>query len=366
MKKVLILGMTSGYGGIESFIMGLFRHFSKRGYQFYFVKTDDVIAYEDELLKESAEIFKITPRRKNVFKHYCELKNIFKNNKFDIVWTNRCTLNSIAEMRYAKAYHCPMRIMHAHQSQNMGSALTGKMHNHNKKQLDKYCTLKFSCSDEATKYFYQDKHDVHLIINGLDVSRYLYDEKLDTGMREKLNLNDSFVIGHVGRFAPEKNQKFVLDIFAQVLKTIPQSYLLFCGKGPLLSECKNYAEQLRIDKRVLFLGEVQNISELLQVLNVFVFPSKFEGLPYAALEAQFSGAKCLISTFVSKDVKVVDDTEFLDIDDPSVWADRVIANHFYKKARHEELINSKFGLENMCVNISKIICSEEEKKGEFS
>lgn len=355
MKKILIFGMTNGYGGIESFVMGIFRHFPKDQYEFHFVKTDDHIAYEEELLEAGVNIYHITPRHENARNHYKEMERLFQIETYDIVWTNRCMLNSIAELKYAKKYGCPIRIMHAHSSKNTGGKVTQFMHDWNKHQLHKYCTLKFSCSSEATAYFFGNEQDVHLIKNGLNVNQYLYDHSVDIKTRKELGLEDAFIVGHVGRFTFEKNQKFAISAFQDVAKQISNATLLLCGKGPLLEECRSYAKELGLEHSVRFLGEVQNVPEILQSMNVFIFPSIFEGLPYAALEAQFSGAKCLISKHVSHEVIIREDSELLEIDDPKLWAEAIIKNHNYEKRRCEELRNSPFTIESTCDHILQLL-----------
>lgn len=355
MKKILMFGMTSGYGGIESFIMNVFRNLDNSKYIFNFVKSEDKIAYEDELRSHDVKIYKITPRNVDMKQHYKDMENIFKQEHFDIVWTNRCMLNSIAELKYAKKYNCPIRIMHAHSSKNTGSKITQFMHDFNKRRLDTYCTLKFSCSKEASSYFFQDKADVVAINNGLDVEKYLYDESIDKAMRVSMSLEDAFLIGHVGRFTFEKNQKFAIDAFQKVKEEIPSAKLLLCGKGPLFDECVDYVNTLGLKEDVLFLGEVQNIPQILQCLNIFIFPSLFEGLPYAALEAQFTGTKCFISKYVSPEVIISKDSELLDIASSEEWAKKIIEYRGFQKKRHEEFLRSPFNITETCKQIENMI-----------
>lgn len=355
MRKILIFGMTSGYGGIESFIMNIFRNLDSTKYEFSFVKSEEKIAYEDELRSCDVKIYKITPRNVNMKQHYRDMENIFKQEHFDIVWTNRCMLNSIAELKYAKKYGCQTRIMHAHSSKNTGSKITQFLHDFNKRRLDAYCTLKFSCSKEASSYFFRNITDVITIKNGLDVEKYLYDKDVDKSMRVSMGLENAFLIGHVGRFTFEKNQKFAIDVFQKVKEEIPSAKLLLCGKGPLFDECVTYVNTLGLKENVLFLGEVQNIPQILQCLNIFVFPSLFEGLPYAALEAQFTGTKCLISKYVSSEVVISENSELLDIASSEEWAKRIIENKDFKKKKQENFLNSPFNITETCKQIDKIL-----------
>lgn len=355
MKKILIFGMTSGYGGIESFIMNVYRNIDHKKYHFSFVKNEETIAYEDELLAANAPIYKVTPRSENARQHYHDIEALFQNEKYDIVWTNRCMLNSIAELKYAKKYGCPIRIMHAHSSKNTGSRITQLLHLYNKRRLNNYCTLKLTCSKEATTYFYTSDEDVILIRNGLDVQKYLYDEEKEQSIRNSLGLHDELIIGHIGRFTFEKNQRFALYVFHKVLSEIPDAKLLLCGKGPLFDECKAYANELGIQKNVKFLGEVRNIPELLQCMDIFMFPSLFEGLPYAALEAQFSGAKCFISKHVSPEVVICEDSELLEIEDASIWASKIIQHQNFQKKRLEELLTSSFNIHFTCKQIEDLL-----------
>ena len=357
MKKILIVGMTEGYGGIETFIMNIFRTLDKDKFQIDFEKNQECIAYEDEVTEKGANIFYVVPRGRKIFQHYKTIKKIFKENKYDVVWVHLCSLSSIGELVLAKRAGVPMRIIHAHNSNNMGGRLMGIMHKFNRLRIDKFATHKFTCSDEAKKYFYKNETDVVTIQNGIDFNKYYYNSECAKEVRQELKIKeDALVIGHVGRFDHIKNHTFLIDVFRLVHEQHKNTKLLLCGTGALVEETKEKVSELGLDDSVLFLGVRKDVHRVLQAVDFFLFPSKFEGLPFAAIEAQASGAKCLLSKNIDPDVKITDNVELLDIVDASVWADFVLANKDYKKRVMTELNESQFSLAKTCEIVEKKLC----------
>ncbi len=356
MKKILIVGMTEGYGGIETFIMNIFRTLDDKKYRFDFEKSQDNIAYEDEIIAKGANVFYVVSRGRSFFEHYRTIKKILRENQYDGIWVHLCSLSSIGELVLAKRAGIPMRIIHAHNSSNMGGKIMGCMHKFNRFRLDKYVTHKFTCSNEAKKYFYKNEDDVIMIQNGIDFEKYYYNQQLAKEVRAELELKeDTLVIGHVGRFDAIKNHTFLIDIFKLVHEQQPNSKLVLCGTGELVESTKRKVEDLNLDDAVLFLGIRKDVHRVLQAMDFFLFPSKFEGLPFAAIEAQASGAKCLLSKNIDREVVITENVEMFDISDAKVWADYIIKNKEYKKRIMTQLNESDFSLNKSCKTIEQLM-----------
>jgi len=189
-----------------------------------------------------------------------------------------------------------------------------------------------ACSDDAGKWLY-GKNVVHnpryeVWKNGIDVQAFRFDGERRDRVRAQLGVTDQVVLGHVGRFIPVKNHKFLIKVFKAYHETQPKSVLLLVGEGPLVEEAKELANELGIGEHVLFLGVRKDIPDLLAAMDCFLLPSLYEGFPISAVEAQASGLECFISDRVPHDIQITDDLTFIPIDEGvQPWCDALLASH---------------------------------------
>ena len=171
-----------------------------------------------------------------------------------------------------------------------------------------------------------NKNNTVVIHNGVDFSKFQIE--YPAGYRELFNIPaDAFVIGHIGRFSYQKNQMYLLDIFNDLHKRIDNSYLLMIGHGELEHEIKNRIAELNLTDNVIILSHRTDVAELLKIMDVFVFPSRFEGLPVTLVEAQVSGLKCVISDKINPESILSDTTIVVPLDDPvEVWVEKILDN----------------------------------------
>lgn len=298
MYKVLVFGMTTNPGGVESFLMTYYRKIDKRKIQFDFLcNTHERIAYEQEIKSLGGNIFKVSMRSRHPFMYKRELNDFFKKNSknYDCIWMNVNSLANIDYLKLAKKYGIKRRIIHSHNSQNMDNKFRGILHNYNKRRIAKYATDFWACSGSAAKWFYDDTlmYKVKIIRNAIDLNRVKFDEKKRKKIRKKYNLDKTYVIGNVGRLHFQKNQAFSIDVFNSLIKYVPNAHLIFVGDGPDKAVLLNKVHQLKLEDKVSFVGLQNDISGWLSVFDLFLFPSKFEGLPIAGLEAQGNGVPIL-------------------------------------------------------------------------
>ena len=325
MKKVLIEGMTNNKGGKETFIINIYKqliHSNK--YDFTFIAYDDTIAYENYLKETGSTVVHIPPRSRGLFKHVFALNTLLKRNHFDVVWAHKTTLSACELLIVSKFHNIEKRIIHSHSSSNMGGRFTLLMHTINKYLLPLWATDFLACSESAAKWFYKN-NNYNVIKNGIDVERFKFDPIVRSEIRESLNLNDSFVIGHVGRFGIEKNHKKLLNVFHELVQLQPNSKLILCGDGEERDIIETQINDLRLSDQVLLLGVIDNVDQVLQAMDVLVMPSLFEGLPFALLEAQASGLRCVVSDTVSQESNITGQMTFLDLDlEDSEWAKTIL------------------------------------------
>lgn len=275
-----------------------------------------------------ARVFHITARSENLKVYKKELKRLFVEHsaEWQAIWVNVCSLANIDYLKIAKQFGIKKRIIHSHNSQNMDSKLRGILHNINKRKIKNYATDYWACSEDAAKWFYSDLEDVELIHNAIDVEKLAFDSEKRTKIRNRMNFNDDFIIGNIGRLHFQKNQMFILDIYAEVCKKISNSKLVLIGQGEDEDKLKEKCRLLGIQKNVIFTGVQDNINQWLSAFDLFLFPSLFEGLSIAALEAQASGIPVLASIkVIPEEVKLNDNFVFYDLNNSALeWADELL------------------------------------------
>lgn len=356
MKKILIEGMTDNMGGLEKFVYTLYG-ILKDDYAIDFITVDERIPFQDEFLENGSKIFRITPRYKSVIQYKKDIERVFSENGYDIFWFNKTTLSSFYSLKCAGKYQVRKVICHSHASKNLGSKATWIMHMCNRKRAMKYVDYKIACSEEAAGWFYGDKiDDVMILANGVDVDKYEPSEEVRTEKRKEFGLSDAFTIGHIGRISEVKNHKFLIRIFSELCKE-EDARLILCGDGPLLDDVRNQVKEEGIEDKVKFAGVRSDIPEILQSMDVMVFPSLHEGLPFALVEAQASGLPCVVSDTVSREVKLTDIVNFVSLDAPIEEWIKVISKYrdYVKVSKKTQLAEKGFDLDEMRKKVFEII-----------
>lgn len=349
--NIAIYGMSSNTGGVETFIMNIYRSLKQDKHTFYFFTTEDNICYENEIIDNGDYIIKYTARRKNIKNQKKELKEIFSKYKFNIYWHNCCSLSNIEEIKQAYNANVPIRIIHSHNSKNMGNFLTLLLHTKNKYCLSKYVTHFFACSDVAGKWMFPNKvyKDIVIFHNSIDTRSYLYNSKTQKEMRKLYHINDdTLIIGHVGRFHFQKNHKYLIEIFNRLYNQNKNVLLVLCGDGTLKNEILNLVKKYNLQKKVLFLGNQSEMSKIYQMFDILCFPSLFEGLPFVLVEAQAAGIPCIVSNTVSSEAKLTNLVFFEDINkNPSIWVDKIEKIKLIKKRNtYKDIVENGYDIEN--------------------
>ena len=331
MYRVLVFGMTENPGGVESVIMNYYRNIDKTKIQFDFLcNFHEAAAYENELKDLGGQVFHITARSDNYRRYKEELDNFFRSSqgKYQAIWVNICSLANIDYLILAKKYGIPRRIIHSHNSQNMDSRLRGMLHKYNRNRIAQYATDFWSCSEDSARWFYKDSllPKVVMIRNAISVSGMEFCGEKREKYRRMLGCSSGYVIGNIGRLHFQKNQQFCLEIFREILKQESDVRLVLIGQGEDEALLKAKATELGIESNVYFAGMQTDIAGWLSAFDIFLFPSKFEGLPIAALEAQANGLPVLASEGVIPEaVKINQNFKFFDLKKSAdQWAKRLL------------------------------------------
>lgn len=252
-------------------------------------------------------------------------------------------------------------LLHSHASSVDGSHRTAKkiFHYTCRRFLRHIGTEFLTCSDLAAKWMYPniDADYIIHVNNGIDLLKFRYNETTRDRIRKELGLEGKYVIGHVGRFAYQKNHKYLIRVFKQVKKTEENAVLLLIGDGVLKDEIKAQIADWRLTDDVIFYGVSNHVEELFQCMDIFVLPSHFEGLPIVGVEAQASGLPVLFSDKISKTAQVIDDVRFLPIegDDVSKWVN-LIKDYKDKKRydTYQKLKDSGFDASDTVMQLSQL------------
>lgn len=326
-RVAMIMGKMIG-GGVEAVVMNYYRHIDKRKIQFDFIIDEDSISVpEKEITNMGGRIYRVHPYQQ-VFSYMKDLKEIFVENNYKIVHSHINSL-SVIPLRVAKKCRIPVRIAHNH-----STAAPGEY----KKNLMKYI-LRFFSNVYPTHYMSPTKYagewlfgkkvannELFVLKNAIEVEKFVYNEIIRKKLREELHYSEAdFVIGNIGRLVWQKNQKFVIDVFAEVKKTHPNAKLLIVGDGPMKEELIEHAKNMRIFDNVLLLPNSPNVQDYYQAMDFFLFPSNYEGLGMVAIEAQVSGLPVLGSTMIPEDVNITELFEKVNLEkNVTEWAKHVV------------------------------------------
>lgn len=344
-KEVLrILHVTVGMdrGGIENFLMNIYRKVDRKKIQFDFlIHLEEEQAFEREILELGGKIYR-TPALGKVgpFKYQKALNNFFKEHDYKIVHSHYNAVNGVI-LNEAKKCGIKNRISHSHTSYPKYRLFEKLYKEYYSKFLLKFvATKKYACSKKAGQWLYKSNFEV--INNGIDTKEYSYKFEERLKVRNELKIaEEKIVIGHIGRFVDEKNHRFLIEIFKKLYKKNKNYSLIMIGDGVLKKEIEeNLSLDKELFKNVYFLGIREDVKNLLQGMDIMIFPSKFEGLPVALVEAQGSGLKCFVSKNVSEEIDLgCNLVTFIGLDKPvDEWVEIIEKNIEYKRRDTVEYI----------------------------
>lgn len=334
MRRVLQVVNSMNRGGIETFIMNVYRALDRSKFQFDFLLLAADGDYEAEIESLGGRIYRIPGRNKDVKGYYKGLQNFFSCHAHEYVAVHQhlSALIAIEPLLYAQRYGIRVRVVHAHNSSYAGHWAHGILHRVVRPFIGCVATHFIGCSDKALDWMFSTssaKGRAEMIKNGVDVATFAYDTEVRNGKREELHIPDGEVVwGHVGRFVTAKNHLFLIDIFHAYHEQHPCSRLLLLGEGDLMPLVRERIRSYGLEDAVWLPGVRSDVPELMQAMDVFVMPSLFEGLPVSLVEAQASGLLTIASDTISQDVKITDNLHFVSLNStPRQWSDVIAAKY---------------------------------------
>lgn len=328
-KKVLIIIGKLYIGGAERVGRDIGYYADPKQYEIhYLVFGSEIGAYEPELEGKGCKIIHMAPPGNNHFLFCRELKHLILREKYDVIHSHTM-FNSGWAMMIGKQCAVPVRIAHSHSIRgNETRSFLKNAYEKTMRRLILRCATHWAaCGQNAGEWLYgADKFREKgvLIHNGIDLDRFAFDPQVREDIRGKLGLTDRFVVGHVGHLAPVKNQSFLLERMPELLRRKPNALLLFLGDGPDRKKLETAVNRLGLGDYVRLAGNVHDVNRYLNAMDVFAFPSFYEGTPLAVIEAQANGLPCVISDRIPKDVHLTDLLTVLPLEDSNEsWIDGV-------------------------------------------
>lgn len=356
MKKKVLHYIPGFYiGGIESLFLDLIKYVNKKEYEVYLLTEREVDNNTREILKKNGvEIIVVSNKiKKNPIKYLEEMYKILKKGKWDILHLHISYGRDF--MIYFSKYLKLRIIMHAHTTKIGIDSKCGRfifLNLISKKNIEF-----IACSEEAGKYFYGEKIKYEVITNGIDFRKYEYDKNIKKEYNRMLHLEGKKIIGMIGRISYQKNQRFAIEIFEK-LQNLSQDYiLLLIGNEADEKGIPQLVREKGLEKKVIFLGARSDIKELLSLIDIYLMPSRYEGLSVGLLEAQASGVQCLISDTITPKNIITKNVKALGLSDsPERWAEEIIK--LYNKGRenidYKKLENSEYSIKTFVEKVERI------------
>lgn len=332
--------------GLETMLMNYYRNIDRTKIQFDFLTHRPYRSdYDDEIESLGGKIY-YAPRLypQNYPAYFRWMRKFFKEHpEYKIVHSHIDTM-SYLPLLAAKKTGVPIRIAHSHNT-SLDRDFKYLLKQYFRLKINSVCTHRLACGEEAGKFLFGNR-SFKVIPNAIDAEKFYFNEELRNKKREELGIKGEFVVGHVGRLSYQKNHKFLIEIFKELLKKEPESLLLLVGVGEKEEELRNQVKNLGINDKVRFLGNRSDVNELYQAMDVFVMPSFFEGIPVVGVEAQFAGLPCIFSDKVPEEVKFSSKTNFISLNSSVVdWVTSI------KEKMQMDRFMSNFDLCNNDYNI---------------
>lgn len=330
--KILQFQIKNTKGGVTQYILNNWEYIDRDKFQFDFVTFSKELDFAHQLENEGCKIYYMSCyAEENLELFNQELNNIL-SRPYDAVHLHTNWWKSFNLEKAATRHRIPKIIVHSHNT--MVDVLDEKeraasIERHYKLRNEfnmSMATDLAACSDKARRWLFGEnipEEKVNIINYGINVEKFIFNSNKREQLRKDMQLNDCFIIGHIGRFVYQKNHEFLINMFRQVSSKSEKARLLLIGTGELEENIKKKVEAYGLTDKVIFLGKRDDVSDLMQLMDVFCLPSRFEGFGIVLIEAQAAGLKCICSDAIPAEAKITDNINFLDFN-VDYWVDKIL------------------------------------------
>ncbi|MHA7139560.1 glycosyltransferase family 1 protein [Rossellomorea arthrocnemi] len=333
--RVLQVVTIMNRGGLETMLMNYYRQIDRTRIQFDFmVHREEEGHYDKEIKDLGGNIYKMPPIKPGNYRRYFKMLDIFfESNKQYFIVHSHINENSSFVLKAAKKAGVPCRIAHSHLS-DLGIDYKIPFRIYARLAMGNNPNSYFACSKEAGKWLFGSNrkrlNNIIVLNNAVNTKDFKYDKMTRKKMREDIGATEKqLVIGHIGRFNKQKNHSFLIDIFKEVSIQKPDSILILAGDGHLRKSIEKKVDDLGLNSNVKFLGVREDIPNLMQAMDVLLFPSLFEGLPVVLVEAQAAGLTSIVSDSITTETNVTGKITFESLaSSPQKWANLILSSSY--------------------------------------
>lgn len=344
--KVLVGFIGDGrQGGIDKYLLNFWESVVSDEVQIDFLTSEKDGELLEKLDQHNSHLYRISTL-KHPIKQYLTVKRLLISESYDVLYLNVSTAINCASAFAGWRVGVKRRAFHSHSSGNdcenvLKRKLLDLCHGLCKSFFYRLGNDYYACSKKAAEWLFPRRlvkaGKVNIVYNAVDIDQFTYRPLLREEMRNKLGIKEELVLGHVGNFVYQKNHRFLIEIFKNLVAINSNVKLLLIGKGPQYEEIVKYVNTCGISDKVLFLGWRKDVADLYQAMDIFVLPSNFEGLPIVGVEAQSVGLKCIFSDKITDEVKLTKEAEFLPINSKEalkIWTDHILNGKDYDREKN--------------------------------
>lgn len=352
--KILQFPIANSFGGITHYALDNWKWMDKDKFQCDFATMSKRLDFADEVLATGSKIHYISCYAEENEEQFIKEVNAILDEGYDIVHLHTKQWKSFLMEKICLERNVPKVIVHSHSTRcdandEKKREWETKEHYRVRNLFNENLATDFwACSEDAAEWLFGDripKEKICIMNNAIETEKFLFDEVIRNKLRKEFKVEDKFVIGNVGRLVYQKNQKFLIDVFSEVYLKRKDVVLLLVGEGELREELKLQVQELGIEDVVLFLGKRNDVEQLYQMMDLFVLPSNFEGLPITLMEAQAAGLKCLCTESIPHNADITGNVTFVKLEKQR-WVITIQekASFYKKKNMSEEVIKNGYDL----------------------
>lgn len=356
--KILVFGMSGDIlGGIERYLLNMNKEFDSL--EFGYVIEGSCCIFKDDIEKMKEDLYYVFPKKESIYRNLRDINYLLKKqkDKYSGVYFNIVGAYHFMPFILAKIYGYKV-IFHSHNvDTSTPSNFIKLMDNIGRFIIYRLNALRLGCSEKAGKWIFGDKKFI-VIRNAIYVEDFAFSEKIRQKRRALLKCEENFIIGFVGRLSNQKNPLRLISVFIEILKYKKESKLLIIGDGELKKSLQVAVSEHHIEDKVILLGNSNDVGEWMQAMDIFVFPTKYEGLGIALIEAQASGLRCFVPEGVIPKEAILTNLihEEPNVGDEGIWGkdcskDLYIDRTVYK----EKIVAGGYDIHKEAKRLEKII-----------
>ena len=351
--RVLHVIRHMNVGGAETFIMNMYRNIDKNKIQFDFLVFGEGY-FDTEIKSLGGNIFFMKylteVGERNFKKNLIDFFNL--HNEYKIVHSHLDQVSGII-LEAAKKANVKCRISHSHNTKNANNFLGKIYKKYLQSKITKNANVLFACGEEAAKWLFNNKYNEAIIVNnGIDIEKFKFSINNRKEIRKELKVNENTILlGHVGRFSKQKNHKFIIDVYREYVKLNSNSILILIGEGELKYEIQQYVKNNKLQDKVMFLGLRDDVFKLYSAMDYLIFPSLYEGLSVALIEAQISGLKIVGSDTIDKKTDILGNISWMSLNkDCRDWAKELNSTKIENRLVENDKIK-EYDIKNVAKNM---------------